>query len=93
MSRKIRFEPEANADLRRLVDFLDVLSPTAASRAASVIRQGINDLKQFPDSGSLIADRVRQKSIRFGDSGYVVQYRVDPVHIVIARVFHMREDR
>lgn len=93
MSRTIRFEPEANADLERVIDFLEALSPNAAIRAANVIRDGINDLKRFPDSGPLIADRVRQKAIRFGDSGYVVQYRVDPAHIVIARVFHMREDR
>jgi len=35
----------------------------------------------------------RELYIRFGDSGYVVQYRVDADAVVVARIFHAREDR
>lgn len=31
--------------------------------------------------------------IPFSSSGYVVQYRVDPEKVIVARIFHMREDR
>ncbi len=35
----------------------------------------------------------RELYIRFGDSGYVVQYRIDPDAVLVARIFHMREAR
>lgn len=93
MSRRIRFERKAAGDLERLIDFLNSLSPKAARRAAAAIRKEINTLTLFPDAWPQIAMGVRQMAIPFGDSGYVVQYRVDPEHVVIARVFHMREQR
>lgn len=36
---------------------------------------------------------MRELYIQFGDSGYVVQYRVDGDIVVVARIFHMREAR
>ena len=38
-------------------------------------------------------DGLRHLYIPFGDSGYVVQYRVDADAVVVARIFHAREDR
>ena len=35
----------------------------------------------------------RELMVPFSSSGYVVRYRVDPDAVVIARIFHMREDR
>lgn len=35
----------------------------------------------------------RELYIRFGDSGYVVQYRIDADAVLVARIFHMREAR
>jgi plasmid stabilization system protein ParE len=93
VSRPIRFEREAQRDLDRLADFLDAASPSAAVRTAHEISSSIRALRQFPERGARVTDRIRQLVILFGDSGYVAQYRIDPDAIVIARVFHMREDR
>ena len=41
----------------------------------------------------MVQNSLRELYIRFGDSGYVVQYRVDTNVVVIARIFHMREAR
>lgn len=38
-------------------------------------------------------DGLRHLYIRFGDSGYVVQYRVDADTVFVARIFHAREER
>jgi len=89
----IRFEPRARLDMNRLIDFLDSQSASAAVRAARLIRSSIATLTSFPERCPLVTDTLRQLTIPFGDSGYVVQYRVDPDHIIVARVFHMREDR
>ncbi len=39
------------------------------------------------------ASGLRELYIRFGDSGYVVQYRIDIDAVIVARIFHMREAR
>lgn len=93
MSRAVRFSPDAELDLDRLSDFLAAVAPAAAVRAANEIRSGILSLRNFPEQGARVNGTLRQLIIPFGDSGYVVQYRVDPETIVVARIFHMREDR
>lgn len=35
----------------------------------------------------------RELMIPFSSSGYVVRYRVDPDAVLVARIYHMREDR
>ena len=35
----------------------------------------------------------RELMVPFSSSGYVVRYRVDIDSVVVARIFHMREDR
>ncbi len=47
----------------------------------------------MPARARRISDDLHEFDIHFGKSGYVVQFRVDHDTVVIARVFHMREDR
>jgi plasmid stabilization system protein ParE len=91
--RPVRFEPRAERDLDRLRGFLEAFSPEVARRAARSLRAGILGLSDFPDQGAPINGGRRELYLRFGDSGYVVQYRVDPDAILVARIFHLREDR
>ena len=93
MRYHVRLEPLANSDLNRLRDFLDAFAPDVAERAARILRDGINGLASFPDRGLSIEGDRREIYLPFGDSGYVVQYRVDPGVVVVARIFHMREHR
>ncbi len=57
------------------------------------IISAIGGLARFPFKGRPISQDRRELTILFGKTGYVVQYRVDPDAIIIARIFHMREER
>ena len=93
MSLPVRLSVAARGDRTRLAVFLVQTSPPAAERAVEAIAAGLRRLSRYPESGRIMEGSRRELPIRFGDSGYVVQYRVDPDAVVIARIFHMREDR
>jgi plasmid stabilization system protein ParE len=80
----VRLAPAAEADLLRLARFLADADEAAARRARDRIADGLR---------SLASCRLRELYIRFGDSGYVVQYRMDTDAVIVARIFHMREAR
>ena len=85
--------PEARADLFRLNAFLARRSPDAARRAMDAIDAALRSLTHMPFRARRILGDLHEFDIRFGKSGYVVQFRVDHLAVIIARVFHMREDR
>lgn len=88
---KLRFSEQAVRDRRRLAAFLADRNPRAALRAFQAITQSVSLLPRTPFMGREKEDH-RELYIPFGDSGYVVQYRVD-ADAVVARIFHAREDR
>ncbi|WP_337995236.1 type II toxin-antitoxin system RelE/ParE family toxin [Burkholderia sp. FERM BP-3421] len=68
--------------------------PTAAQRAVKAIRAGVDVLIDQPRLGRPVDDldvEFREWLIDFGDSGYVVLYRVDEAGVVILTVRHQRE--
>lgn len=93
MSRRVVVSSEARRDLLRLNAFLAEKSETAARRAMDAIDIGLRGIGDYSERGRDIGGGLRSVPIPFGQSGYVARYRVEPDHIVIARVFHMREDR
>lgn len=93
MALPVRLSILARADRARLAAFLAEVSPHAAERAIDTIETALRRLSLYPESGRRSAGDGRDFPIRFGDSGYIVQYRVDHDAVVIARIFHMREDR
>lgn len=83
-------------DLRRLHEFLNERSPTVAGRAASLIAQSIETLREFPQRGRPSATAsLREFVVPFGHSAYVIRYAVrrESAEVVILRVWHGREDR
>ena len=81
-------------DLQRLRRFLAHKDKDAANRAASAIRQGVKVLYLQPEMGRPVDDLdddFRDWIIDFGDSGYVVRYRLDAQQITILAVKHQRE--
>lgn len=91
---KVRFAPAAIRDLQRLRDFLRSKNPDAARRAGDAIRQGLKVLGAHPNLGRLVDDlpeEFREWLIDFGDSGYVVRYRIDKDTVTILVIRHQRE--
>lgn len=93
MNYRVTATPEARADLLRLNVFLAKQSPDAARRAMDEIDLALRSLSEMPDRAAGGTGGVRELMIPFGGSGYVAQYRISQDTVIIARVFHMREDR
>lgn len=91
---QIIYAPGAIRDLQRLREFLRPKNPTAAQRAAEVIRESIKTLGLQPQTGRLVEDMppaYREWIIDFGDSGYVARYRFDSQTLTILAVRHQKE--
>lgn len=93
MPQLIWSEP-ALQDVQRLYRFLAPKSPDAARRAVRALRQGVSILRQQPSLGRTIDDmpeEFREWLIDFGDSGYVLRYRLTSDAVVVLAVRHQRE--
>jgi plasmid stabilization system protein ParE len=91
---KVELTRRAHADLVRLREFLDEVSPAAADRAAEAILHGVRRLKDLPQRGPRSAGTsLRELRIHFGRYGYVVRYGVVGERVIISRIFHGREQR
>ena len=93
MSRLI-WSPLALLDVQRLYRFLAPKNLDTAQRAVKAIRQGVTVLSQQPGVGCPIEDlpdEFREWIIDFGDSGYVVRYRLDTTAVTILVVRHQKE--
>ena len=90
----LKWSPQALLDVQRLYRFLSSKNIDAAKRAARAIRQGVQVLAQQPAVGRPVddmPDEFREWVIDFGDSGYVVRYRLDAHEVLILAVRHQRE--
>ena len=79
MKRNVRLTSAANLDLARVADFLADRNPAAALRAYDTLDAAIQSLDEL--------------IVPLGSGAYVVQYRVAATSVVVARIFHGREDR
>ena len=88
MSRLI-WSPAALLDVKRLYDFLKTKDLDAAKRAVKAIRQGVKVLEKQSGVGRPVEemdDEFRDWIIDFGDSGYVVRYRVGQRYVTVLDV-------
>lgn len=91
---RLVWAPAALADVARLHDFLASKSPDAARRAAQAIRQGAQALAVHPEIGRPLEEMppaFREWLVPFGDSAYVMLYRVEGNLVVVLAVRHGRE--
>jgi plasmid stabilization system protein ParE len=93
MSYRVVVLERARSDLLRLNAFLATKNERAALRAMDAIDAGLRSLATLPLRNGAEENGLRTLNIRFGRSGYVACYRVEGDTVVVARVFHMREDR
>jgi len=93
MSRLI-WSPAALSDVKRVYDFLKPKDLDAAKRAVKAIRQGVRVLEIQSGVGRPVEnmdDEFRDWIIDFGDSGYVVRYRVGQQSVTVLAVRHQKE--
>lgn len=91
---QVIYAPAAIRDLQRLRDFLRTRNPDAARRAGDAIRQGAALLGTHPYLGRMLDDlpeQFREWLIDFGDSGYVVRYRIDGQIVAVLAIRHQKE--
>ena len=92
---KLRFLPDAFADIERLHAFLAPKNPRAANRVVDIIFAAAMSLRTAPRSGRPLDHGFRELVARFGKGGYVLRYRVDEEKdaLIIVRIWHSRERR
>lgn len=91
---QVRFAPAAIRDLERLRAFLRPKNPAAARRAGETIVRGLRLLGDQPKAGRLVEglpEAFREWPIAFGDSGYLVRYRLDGEAVTILAIRHQKE--
>ena len=75
------------------IDWLEALSPRSARAAHHAIRRGLKTLEAYPATGQAISADERKWPIPFGRDGFVAIYRIETDRVVVARLFHSRQDR
>lgn len=91
---RLIWSPPALRDISRLHRFLASRNREAAIRAITSIRQAVKLLERHPEAGRPadgLPVEFREWPIDFGNSGYVVLYRLDGPQVVILAVRHARE--
>ena len=91
---RLIWTPEALRDIQSCYRFLAIKNQAAASKAVRSIRDGMRVVAEHPEAGRPV-DRMdpefREWLIGFGDSGYVVLYRLDGDTAVVLAVRHQKE--
>ena len=91
----LKWTPQALLDVQRLHRFLADKDAEAAKRAVQIIRAGVKILSRQPRIGHPAQDmdpEFREWLIPFGQSGYLVLYRIDAGIVVLLAVRHGREE-
>lgn len=91
---RLIWAPSALADVQRLHRWLLPKDADAATRAVAAIRAGVKILAKSPHIGRPAEDmdpEYREKLIDFGNSGYVVLYRLDGETVALLAVRHQKE--
>lgn len=90
----LSWTPQAVADVQRLYRFLAHRDLNAARNAVSEIRNSVKILAHQPASGrpiEALSSAYREWPVNFGNSGYVVLYRIDTDVVYVLAVRHQRE--
>lgn len=91
---RIAWSDNALPGVQRYYRFLALKNMAAARRAVKAIRDGVKILAEHSRLGRPIADMdeaFRDWIVDFGDSGYVVRYRVADDSVTILAVRHQKE--
>lgn len=92
---KIKWLPQAFADLKRIHLFFKKKLPPAALNAVSVIHESIELLETVPKLGKELSSKLepfRDLIISFGKGDFIIRYRLEENTVVITYLWHSRED-
>lgn len=90
----IRYSAEAEADIRRLHNWLFTRHRPAALRFLEALEEAENAIGAAAHSFPQNDDRMSRRYIfRFGRSCYVMHYLQDGDDVVVVRLWHGREER
>lgn len=96
MSFRLRYSPDARADIKRLYAFLLERDFDAAEKAVEVIIRTINGLREFPFAARKAPGDnsfLRELVIPFGAGGYIALFEIENGETVtILAIRHQRED-
>lgn len=84
----------AQIDLERLRAFLHANTPRAARNAANTLKNAFELIGQHPKIGRPVefnGFECRELLVAFGNSGYIVLYRVSDEYLYILAIRHQRE--
>lgn len=91
---KLRYTPEARADVREMQEYIreTLKNPLAANRIAARILESCSRLKDLPQMGATLAEKVgRETDLRYLISGkYIVFYRVEDAAVSVIRILDGR---
>ena len=91
---RVIVSPAAMADLDRLEDWLLEHDAPYGLELGAKLADASATLVDYPERAPLArSGRYRELYVAFHSNQYVIQYRVRNLTVVIARVFHSREDR
>lgn len=93
MNRKAKIRPAARRDIKRLAAFLAEAPPEISEELIRRLEARIDWLTRFPFLGRPLRSGLRESSVRYGKSVYVLRYKVDDNQISIVRIWHARENR
>jgi plasmid stabilization system protein ParE len=95
VTRRVELRPAARKDLDRLVAFMATLDERAADRRERWLRKSLAALGRHPFKGRPYKQRqdLREFTLKYDKSSYLVRYRVSDDVVAIARIWHGKEDR
>jgi plasmid stabilization system protein ParE len=83
----------ALADLDRLYQFLEAVSPQAAARVVQKLVAAPNRLLKFPRLGERLNQLEPREVRRILAGNYEIRYEIQGITISVLSVWHAREDR
>lgn len=93
MIYSITVSPQAGKDAERLDQRLVEHSPAAAARFGDLLEQAIASLTEHPLRGRSIGPTTHEINLPFGQSAYVIRYRVTANRVIVTRIWHGLELR
>lgn len=89
----LRWTTKAQADLARLYEFLEPVSPPAAARTMRGLLAAVRRIPGRPRLGVRLAGFGDREVRRIVAGSYEIRYELITHDVYVLRIFHTREDR